>query len=117
MLTVHSVVYTMFLSHFHLQCVENGFIIKHILMKTYFRLFLFCFVLSVVVHIRAWGGGREGGGENAVGCLVCSFFTRDLLNLICLKYVFSYLFVPCLYYWTLSFIVLCSWASSAMFSR
>ena len=63
MLTVHSVVYTMFLSHFHLQCVENGFIIKHILMKTYFRLFLFCFVLSVIVHVRAWGGGREGGGE------------------------------------------------------
>ncbi len=57
-------------------------------MKTYFRLFLFCFVLSVIVHIRAWGGGGEGGGEGMqLGAWCAVFFAIDLLNLMCLKYV------------------------------
>ena len=78
---------------FSLHYIEDGFILKHILLKTYFRLFLSCSVLSIIVSIRAWGGGGEegGGGENAVGCLVCSFCPKDLLNLICLKYVFFFL--------------------------
>ena len=81
-------------------------------------LFSLVFILFCFDYYWAWGGGEGGGGgENAVGCLVCSFCPKDLLNLICLKYVFSSLFVTWLYYWTLSFIVLCNWASSAMFSR
>ncbi len=67
-----------------LQYVEDEFIVKHILLKTHFSLFLFCFALSDYCLKSGLGGG---GGENAVRCLVCSFFARDLLNLICLKYV------------------------------
>ena len=65
-------------------------------------LFSLVFILFCFDYYWAWGGGEGGGGgENAVGCLVCSFFARDLLNLICLKYVGFLLNCSLLYYWTL----------------
>jgi hypothetical protein len=58
-----------------------------------FSLVSILFCLDYYCFYWAWGGGGEegGGGENAVGCLVCSFCPKDLLNLICLKYVFFFL--------------------------
>jgi hypothetical protein len=58
-----------------------------------FSLVFILFCLDYYCFYWAWGGGGEegGGGENAVGCLVCSFCPKDLLNLICLKYVFFFL--------------------------
>jgi hypothetical protein len=60
MLTVHIIAcfYRVFIKIY-----RDEFIIKHILLKTYFCLFLFCSVLNVFVYIRAWGGGEGGGGE------------------------------------------------------
>ena len=105
------------LSRFHYNMYRMNSYIAYFV-EDLFSLVFILFCLDYYCFYWAWGGGEEGGGgENAVGCLVCSFCPKDLLNLICLKYVFSSLFVTWLYYWTLSFIVLCNWASSAMFSR
>jgi hypothetical protein len=57
-------------------------------MKTYFRWFSVLFCFECYCSYQGLGGGEGGGGENAVRCLVCSFFfARDLINLICLKYI------------------------------
>jgi hypothetical protein len=57
---------------------------KDILLVTYFSLFSFRFALCDYCLISGLGGG---GGRMQLGAYCAVYFARDLLNLICLKYV------------------------------
>ena len=106
------------LSRFHYNMYRMNSYIAYFV-EDLFSLVFILFCLDYYCFYWAWGGGGGGrGGRECSWVLSVQFFLPiDLPNLICLKYVFSYLFVTWLHYWTLSFIVLCNWASSAMFSR